>query len=201
MFGYVNISLDEVCLKTESINWKREENVYQYVDLSSVDRDFHKILDTSLIDKNNAPSRAQQIIKQNDVLFGGTRPMLKRYCIIPKSFDCQICSTGFCVLRPNLDFLLPKWIYYIIGTTNFYNYVEITQKGASYPAITDKEVKKYNIPLPTIEQQRKIINKLDNLERLCNDISEGLPAEIESRQKQYEYYRDKLLTFKPLKEN
>ena len=50
--------------------------------------------------------------------------------------------------------------------------------------------------IPNIEKQHKIVEILDRFEKLCSDISEGLPAEIEARQKQYEYYRDKLLTFK-----
>jgi type I restriction enzyme S subunit len=57
-------------------------------------------------------------------------------------------------------------------------------------------VAKYDIPIPRIEKQKQIVEILDNLSKLCEDISEGLPAEIEARQKQYEYYRDKLLTFK-----
>ena len=52
------------------------------------------------------------------------------------------------------------------------------------------------IPLPTLKDQRRIVDILDRFDRLCNDLSSGLPAEIEARQKQYEYYRDKLLTFK-----
>lgn len=51
------------------------------------------------------------------------------------------------------------------------------------------------IPLPAIKDQKRIVDALDHFDRLCNDPSAGLPAEIESRQKQYEYYRDKLLTF------
>ena len=54
------------------------------------------------------------------------------------------------------------------------------------------------IPVPSIEEQERIVAILDRFDTLCNDISEGLPAEIEARQKQYEYYRDKLLTFKAL---
>ena len=57
-------------------------------------------------------------------------------------------------------------------------------------------IKSLEISLPTIEEQRKIVNTLEKLDKLCNDISEGLPAEIEARQNQYEYYRDKLLNFK-----
>lgn len=56
------------------------------------------------------------------------------------------------------------------------------------------------IPVPTLDVQEKVADILDGFRVLCNDISEGLPAEIEARQKQYEYYRDKLLTFKPLEE-
>ena len=47
-----------------------------------------------------------------------------------------------------------------------------------------------------MEKQEKAVRILDQFDRLCNDLSSGLPAEIEARQKQYEYYRDKLLTFK-----
>jgi type I restriction enzyme S subunit len=72
------------------------------------------------------------------------------------------------------------------------------QKGASYPAISNADIKKYEIPLPSLEEQQRIVDILDRFDSLCNDISIGLPAEIEARQKQYEYYRDKLLTFKEI---
>lgn len=58
----------------------------------------------------------------------------------------------------------------------------------------------YSIPVPkTTEVQQQIVNILDRFDALCNDITIGLPAEIEARQKQYEYYRDKLLSFKEKK--
>ena len=56
------------------------------------------------------------------------------------------------------------------------------------------------VPYPPIEEQKRIVDILDRFEALCNDISNGLPAEIDARQKQYEYYRDKLLSFKQLSE-
>ena len=64
-----------------------------------------------------------------------------------------------------------------------------------------KDLKNVKFDLPSIEEQEKIVRILDRFDQLCTDISEGLPAEIEARQKQYEYYRDKLLTFKELKVN
>ena len=57
----------------------------------------------------------------------------------------------------------------------------------------------FPVPVPPLVVQQRIVDILDRFDTLCNDISSGLPAEIEARQKQYEYYRDKLLTFKELK--
>ena len=91
--------------------------------------------------------------------------------------------------------------YFIISTNKFYSYVEQNQKGASYPAITDGDVKNYIISLPSIEEQKKLVSLLDKFEKICNNITEGLPAEIEARQKQYEYYRDKLMSFKEVEVN
>lgn len=192
------IPLKECTLSTSNIKWSLEDEAttYKYIDLTSVDRDLHYISETQKINKNNAPSRAQQIVETDDILFATTRPLLKRYCQVDSEYDEQICSTGFCVLRANTDIVLQKWILYHIASSSFYYYVEKYQQGASYPAISDTKVKNYKIPVPPIEEQQRIIEILDRFDALCNDLSSGLPAEIEARQKQYEYYRDKLLSFK-----
>ena len=70
--------------------------------------------------------------------------------------------------------------------------------GAAQPKLNQKNLNKIEIPLPDLEEQKRIIGILDKLFDLCNSMISGLPAEIEARQKQYEYYRDKLLTFKQL---
>ena len=57
----------------------------------------------------------------------------------------------------------------------------------------------YPVPVPPLSEQQRIVDILDRFDALCNSITSGLPAEIEARKKQYEYYRDKLLTFKELK--
>ena len=72
-------SISECVLSVRNIKWKTDTGTYQYIDLTSVDRDTHSIVDTSSISALNAPSRAQQIIQIGDILFGTTRPMLKRY--------------------------------------------------------------------------------------------------------------------------
>ena len=68
--------------------------------------------------------------------------------------------------------------------------------GGTIARLYNDNISKTEITVPSIEKQRKIVETLDRFDRICNDISDGLPAEIEARQKQYEYYRDKLLTFK-----
>ena len=57
------------------------------------------------------------------------------------------------------------------------------------------ELKKIRVPVPSLQEQNRIVGVLKQLDDLCNDLTSGLPAEIEARQRQYEYYRDKLLTF------
>ena len=65
----------------------------------------------------------------------------------------------------------------------------------NYPSISNNLLKEYMIPVPTIDKQEMIIGILDRFETLTTDLVQGLPAEIKARQQQYEYYRDKLLTF------
>lgn len=190
------LELGDVCEKVSGVKWS-EGDSYKYIDLSSVNRNDNSICsDLQVVDMSNAPSRARQIVRAGDVLFGTTRPTLMRFCRIPTELDGQICSTGYCVLRPNTKKVLSDYVYYHISLSAFKNYCEENQKGASYPAISDSEVKKYQIPIPSLAVQKKIVNTLMSFDAVCNDLSFGLPAEIEARRKQYVYYRDKLLTFK-----
>lgn len=88
-----------------------------------------------------------------------------------------------------------KYIYYTLVNLKLNTYA----KGGGQPLITAGEIKKIFIPIPPLETQQRIVSILDRFDQLCNDLTAGLPAEIEARRKQYEYYRDKLLTFKEKK--
>ena len=90
------------------------------------------------------------------------------------------------------DIVIPKYIYYYLSKVN----LEKLNTAGGVPSLTQTVLNKILIPLPPLEKQQRIVNILDRFDKLCNDISEGLPAEIEARQKQYEYFREKLLTFK-----
>ena len=71
-------------------------------------------------------------------------------------------------------------------------------KGGGQPLVTAGQINEVVIAIPAMREQERIVSILDRFDTLCNDLSAGLPAEIEARQKQYEYYRDKLLSFKEL---
>ena len=69
------------------------------------------------------------------------------------------------------------------------------KRGAGVPHISGEALQNILLPLPSLEEQKRIVSILDRFDMLCSDITAGLPAEIAARQKQYEYYRDRLLTF------
>ena len=91
--------------------------------------------------------------------------------------------------------VLPKYFFYYMKAT-FLNYIEKNSFHSSVTSVRRPMLNNYLVPIPPLEEQERIVSILDRFDKLCNDLSEGLPAEIEARQKQYEYYRDKLLTFK-----
>ncbi|MDE5771169.1 MAG: restriction endonuclease subunit S, partial [Ruminococcus sp.] len=94
------------------------------------------------------------------------------------------------VLIPKINDINIRYLFHAVSVIDF------VPKKSSVPNISSNDIKKIIIPIPTIEEQEKIVKILDRFDKLCNDISEGLPAEIKARQKQYEYYRNKLLQFK-----
>ena len=188
--------LGDVCLKTDNIKWKSTKETYQYIDLTSVDIQTHNILSTMEIDSSSAPSRAQQIVKEDDVIFATTRPTQMRACLVPVEYDGQICSTGYCVLRPDSSIVLPQYLFFVLAVESFKTYLLNNQTMGNYPSISNNTLKDYTIPIPSISEQRKIVSVLDRFDTLTCDLVAGLPAEIEKRRKQYEFYRDKLLTFK-----
>lgn len=102
---------------------------------------------------------------------------------------------------PDNTKLLNKYYWHFTKTQLYWSQANKLVTNGGQPQFNTPALKKIRIPIPTLDEQHKVVDILDRLDKICNDISEGLPAEIESRQKQYEYYRDKLLTFKELKVN
>ena len=92
-----------------------------------------------------------------------------------------------------------RYVYYVLSTKKMYEEMLNAASGGTVPDLTHKAFYKLEIYFPPLDEQERIVNILDKFDALCNDITRGLPAEIEMRKKQYEYYRDKLLTFKEKK--
>ena len=100
--------------------------------------------------------------------------------------------------RPKSNNLNSTFLKYVLLGKEFQDKLERAATGGTVKGIKGSKLHQLTIPVPSIEEQEHIVAILDRFDTLCNDISEGLPAEIEARQKQYEYYRDKLLTFTQL---
>lgn len=191
--GVSFVMVGDLVDRVTKVRWDEvsDDESFQYIDLGSVDRATHVIRGTETITRATAPSRAQQVVREGDVLFGTTRPMLKRYSVVSADYDQQVASTGFCVLRPKSKRVLANFLFHMLGTAEFYTYVEANERGASYPAIPDTVVKKFRIPVPPLEVQREIVRVLDQFTQLEAELE----AELEARKRQYEHYRNELLIF------
>ena len=100
------------------------------------------------------------------------------------------------LIRCDKEVLLPQYMKYYFQTTQFWDkQIRRLLQSSSMQNIPMEKIRKFEIAVPPLDVQNRIVNVLDNFERICSDLNIGLPAEIEARQKQYEYYRDKLLTF------
>ena len=93
--------------------------------------------------------------------------------------------------------MINKYIYYYLLTKQ--EFIRANVRKASIPRLSRTVIERIQIPVIPLEEQKRLVKILDGFNSICNDFSSGIPAEIASRQKQYEYYRDKLLTFKELK--
>jgi hypothetical protein len=103
--------------------------------------------------------------------------------------------TNVCgLLKVKKNNLLVKYLYYALSIEA----PKYVSSGMGNPKLMSNVMARIRVPLPSFKEQVRIAAILDRFDTLCNDLTAGLPAEIEARRKQYEYYRDKLLTFKPL---
>lgn len=101
--------------------------------------------------------------------------------------------------RPkNKNMVNPYFLKYVLLGNEFQNKLQINATGGTVKGIKGSKLHKLTVPIPALEEQERIVGLLDRFDVLCNNISEGLPAEIDARNKQYEFYRKKLLSFEEL---
>jgi type I restriction enzyme, S subunit len=172
--GWIPKSLSDVCLpvtKADPVTTGREK--VRYVDIGSVNGDDHRLHEVARVDSHAAPSRCRQVIAGGDTVFSTVRPYLEKIAFIDGSLAGEFASTGFCVLRPGPT-VLPRYLFHYSVSRQMLNQVLIHQRGVSYPAVLDKNVKAATIPVPPLEEQRQILGILeDHLSRL-DGASESL---------------------------
>lgn len=191
-------ALGELTLPTRNIKWREAERTYRYIDLTSVNIDTKSIIETSEVQASNAPSRAQKLVENGDVIFATTRPAQQRYCLIDDEYSGEVASTGYCVLRAKQDEVLPKWILHWIASSDFKTYVEEHQSGSAYPAISDAKVKDFQIPIPCLDNPQKSLEIQAEIVRILDTftaLTTKLTTELAIRKEQHKHYQFEMLQF------
>ena len=143
---------------------------------------------------NEELAKGKRLAKKGDLIMAVTSENLEDVgkCLAWLGEDDILVSNHACFIRHSLN---PKYLAYFLQTSYFFNYKKKISKGVK---VIDLDLNMFGdmlIPVPSMEEQARIVSILDRFEVLTTDLQSGLPAEIEARRQQYEYYRNKLLTF------
>lgn len=158
------------------------------------DVNFNEIFETSAtITELGLKNSSASWVKENSIVIAmyGATAAKAAVAKIPLTTN-QAC----CNLEINSAVANYRYVFHVVSN----NYEQLKSLGrGSQSNISASIIKQYEIPVPPLAEQERIVAILDKFDALVNDLSSGLPAEIAARRKQYEYYRDRLLTFTPAK--
>jgi type I restriction enzyme, S subunit len=161
---------------------------FSYIDITSIDNELKKITSPKRYQWKDAPSRAKQIVKANDIVFSTVRTYLKNIALVPALLDGQIASTGFCVIRGG-EAVHHKFLFYYTLSISFIESLNKLQRGTSYPAVRDRDVFTQLLPLPPRTEQKRIVDKI---EELFSDLDSGIDS-LKTAQQQLKVYRQAVL--------
>ena len=201
VFGVVYIELNDVATVTKLAGFEFTKYVTysdegQVIALRGLNVKNGKLdlKDVKYIDKSDLSKLTRSKLRIGDMLFTyvGT---IGQVALINEN-DRFYLAPNVALVRIKQPFLKPEFMRYYFQTSMFWN-TQISRllQSSSMQNIPMEKIRKFVLPIPPLDEQEKIVNILDRFDALCNDLTSGLPAEIEARTKQYEYYRDKLLTF------
>ena len=151
--------------------------------------------DVKLI-KKDVQVKEEQLLKEGDILIcagSGSRSHIGKVAYIER--DMNYTFGGFMAVIRCDDCVNKRYLFHVLRSCLFSSYLDRTLNSSTINNLNYSVMKGFEFPMPSITLQNKIAAILDRFDTLCNDLTQGLPAEIAARKKQYEYYRDKLLTF------
>lgn len=201
VFGFVAINLKYLCksIKDGMHNLPSDTSIAgdypvlsaQNINEGKINFKAKKFVDKVVFDKEKLRTN----IEENDILLTIVAT-IGRTALVEKNIEFLL-QRSVCVLKTN-ELIIPKYLKYCLDSKRSQEYMFSNAHGAAQKGLYLNQVENIVVFVPSIDRQKKIADILDKFEEYCTDISKVLPAEIELRQKQYEYYRNKLLTFKEL---
>ena len=132
--------------------------------------------------------------KKGDIILATTSENSEDVCKAVVWLGKEVAVSGDAYIFSHNQY--PNYIGHLFRTSDFLKYKKRYAIGTKVIRISGEKIGEYEIPIPSLSEQKRIADILDRFESLTTDLQEGLPAEINARRQQYEYYRDKLLTFK-----
>ena len=162
------VPLDSYCEKKIPTLQNTYNGLIDYIDISSVDNAEKKIISYQTVDAQDAPSRAKQLLKKDDIIVSTVRPNLNAVAVVENETDnLMVGSTGYCVLRckENMD---TRFLFNFCQSQYFVDDMSSQATGASYPAVSTAIVRNSLIPCYSIEEQREIAKTLDKLTTLIS---------------------------------
>lgn len=151
------------------------------------------------------PNEHQNEVRFGDILFTGSSESREEAgftAVVTQEFQKPTYLNSFSIgFRPSDEYaqqLNPEFTKFLFRCQSLRNQIMKAANGVTRFNVSKQRLGMIKVPIPPLEEQQRIVNILDKFDALVNDLTSGLPAEIEARRKQYEFYRDQLLTFKEL---
>jgi len=137
---------------------------FRYIDLSAIEKGYIDWNACRQMRFGEAPSRARRRVRKGDVLFGTVRPNLQSHCYIGESATDLVASTGFCVVRSHKGNSSGKYLFHALFSNEVYRQSVNAAVGSNYPALTDEDVRNFDVFLPSLPQQEIVAGILDSLD-------------------------------------
>lgn len=196
----IKVPLSEICSMERGGNFQKKhftEDGIPAIHYGKIYTYYGLYTDKTLNFIDEEVAKKQKFAKNNDIIMAITSENVEDVCkcVVWEGKEQVAVSGHSIIIRHNQN---ARFLAYYFTSSHFQRQKEKYCIGTKVIEMKPDNLAKILVPIPSIEEQNRIVKILDKFYSIANDISEGLPAEIEARKKQYEYYRDKLLTFKEL---